>query len=158
MEKSALRLPALIVYGIYALYGLVLAPLYTYLIHDIVLENSIWLDIVDLLFQYTEMLGIAALLGFLIHAVYRFGLKDAKPMYCLCAGALAFKYVATILSLSFVVGSIDLTGGLWEYLFSFMLEAAFAAFAVFLCYKLVLPAVAAYKEKLHAEMVQRATY
>lgn len=153
MEKPALRLPALIVYGIYALYGLVLAPLYTYLINDIVLTATVWLDAVDLLLQYAEILGFAALLGFLIQSVYRHGLKGARPMYALCLGALAFKYVATILSLSFLVGALDLTGGLTEYLFAFLLEAALAALAVFLCYKLVLPAVAAHQEKRAAAQV-----
>ena len=139
MNKSALRLPAICLFGIFALYGCVLAPLYQYLIADIVMQNTLWLDVVDLLFQHTEIYGDALLFGFLIGAVYRYGIRDAKPMLVLCGGALAFKYVATVAAISIIYGYIDLTGGLTEYLFAFLLEAALAALAVFLAYKLAYP-------------------
>ena len=139
MNRSSLRLPAAWLFGIFALYGCVLAPLYQYLISDILLQDTLWLDLVDLLFQHTEIYGDALLLGFLIGAVYRYGVREARPMLLLGLGALAFKYLATVIAISILYGSVDLTGGLTGYLFAFLLEAAIAALAVLLTQKLALP-------------------
>ena len=139
MTRSSLRLPAISLFGIFALYGCVLAPLYQYLISDIFLQDTLWLDLVDLLFQHTEIYGDALLLGFLIGAVYRFGIREAKPMLLLGVGALAFKYLSTVIAISILYGFVDLTGGLTGYLFAFFLEAALAAFGVLLAQKLAVP-------------------
>ena len=147
MNKKNLIFPAIVVYAIYALYGCVLAPLYQYLISDIVLSDTLWLDLVDLLYQYAEILGSAALLGFLCFSIYRYGFRGARPMLILMGGALAFKYLSTVVAVSVVFGSIDLTGELTVYLFAFLLELAIAAFAVFLTHHDVRPAVMRYQEK-----------
>lgn len=153
MEKKSLRLPALIALAIYTLYGCVLAPLYQYLISDIVLSDTLWLDLIDLLYQYAEILGSATLIGFCCYAVYRYGVAKARPMLLLSLIALIFKYVATVVAVSIVYGSIDLTGELFTYLFAFLLECGILALTVLLSHRLITPTVACYKAQAEAARV-----
>lgn len=153
MNKSHLRLGALVLFGIFALYGCVFAPLYQYLISDIVLQATLWLDLVDLLFQYTEFFGTAALFAFLVHAVYKNGVKGSSRMLILCGGAIAFKYLATVISISIINGSVNLVGGLTEYVFAFLLESALTFVAVYLAHRLVTPHTQRYAECRHASIV-----
>ena len=122
MKNNPLRWPAVILFVILALYGCVLVPLYQYLITDIVLQDTLWLDLVDLLFQYTEMIGNVILLTLLIFGVYRYRLRGSKNVLIIGGCAILFKYVATIIAISIEFGSLDLTGSLTPYLFSILLE------------------------------------
>ncbi|MBE6629792.1 MAG: hypothetical protein E7624_02960 [Ruminococcaceae bacterium] len=139
MKNNALFLPVLLIFLILALHGLLLAPLYQYLITDIVLQDTLWLDLVDLLFQHVETIGNVILLTFLIFAVYRYRLRRAKPLFFIGGGAILFKYFATILAISIEYGSLDLTGGLTPYLFAFLLELGIAALVVFLAHRAIPP-------------------
>ena len=139
MSKNALRTPAILIFAIIALYSCVLIPLYQYLITDIVLMDTLWLDIVDLLCQHIEIVGSAALVGFAVFAIFRYSLNDAKPTLLLTLGALAFKYVAAVIAVSLEFGSIDLTGGLSGYLVAFLIELAIIALCVFLSHRLITP-------------------
>lgn len=150
MKQNALRLPILILFLCLALHACVLAPLYQYLITDIVLQDTLWLDLVDLLFQYVETIGSAILLTFLIFGIYRYRLRGAKSILVSAGVAILFKYFATIIAVSTEFGSLDLTGGLTPYLFSLLLEFAIAALVVYLSYRWITPAQDAYMARCRA--------
>ena len=135
MERKALRLSALVVFGIYAVYGCILAPLYQFLSTDIVLTATIWLDVVDLFFNLFEILGIAASFGFLIHGIYHYGIKKCRPLYILLGGALLFKYLSSIIAISIVRGSLDLTADFTSYLVSILIEIAELVLVIFLSHQ-----------------------
>ena len=158
MDKKLLRLPALVTFGIFALYGCVLAPLYQYIIFDTVLMDTLLLDVVDLLFRYAEILGGAVLLGFLSYAIYRYGLRGARPMLLLSLGAIGFKFLSTMISISIVDGSINLVGGLTEYLVAFLLDALLIGICVLLSVHTVLPAVRRHRECVAAAKVLDTSY
>lgn len=132
MERKALRLPALVVFGIYAIYGCILAPLYQFLSTDIILSDTIWWDIVDILFNLIEVLGIASSFGFLIHGIYHHGIKKCRSLYILLGGALLFKYASSIIAISIVGGSLDLTADFTSYLVSILIEIAELLLVIFL--------------------------
>ena len=135
MERKALRLSALVIFGIYAIYGCVLAPLYQFLSTDIILSDTIWWDIVDFFFNLFEILGIAASFGFLIHGIYQYGIKKCRPLYILIGGALLFKYVSSIVAVSIVGGSLDLTADFGSYAVSLLLEIAELSLVIFLSHQ-----------------------
>ncbi len=158
MQKTQLRLPALIVLGICALHGCVLAPLYEYIINDVVLTATLWLDVIEPIRYLADIGGTAALFAFLIHAVYRYDLRGARPMLLFACGAVAFKHLSTIITISIVNGSVNLTGGLTEYLFSFLLELSLCALCVLLAKLWVLPAVQFYAQRKAAAEVLRKDF
>lgn len=135
MELKKLRLPALVIFGIYAIYSCVLAPLYQFLSTDIILSDTIWWDIVDFFFNLFEVLGIAACFGFLIHGIYHYTAKKCRPLYILIGGALLFKYAASIIAISIVGGSLDLTMDFTSYIVSFMIEIAELVLVIFLSHR-----------------------
>ena len=135
MELKNLRLPALVVFGIYAIYSCALAPLYQFLSVDIILSDTIWWDIVDFLFNLFEVLGIAACFGFLIHGIYHYTAKKCRPLYILLGGALLFKYAASIIAISIVGGSLDLTADFTSYIVSFVIEIAELILVIFLSHR-----------------------
>ena len=135
MPKSLLKRTAILVFSIYALYSFVLVSLYHYLAADIVLMDTLWLDAADLLMQWVEVFGISVIFALLISAVYHYGVKPCRNLYLLLFGALAFKYIAAIVSLSVVYGSLDLTYDYSSYLISLLIEVGLAALMVALCHK-----------------------
>ena len=153
MEKRSLALPALWLFGIYALYGCVLAPATHYVLADIVLQQTVWFDILDLLSSHAEIYGAALLYGFLAGAVYRYGVKNCVPLYFLSGGALLFKYVCAVGAICAVDRAIDLTGSLAEYLFAFLIECLLAVLVVYLAHRFISPALARYRARLDAAAV-----
>ena len=153
MEKRSLALPALWLFGIYALYGCVLAPVTHYILADIVLQNTVWFDILDLLSSHAEIYGAAVMYGILAGAVYRYGVKNCVSLYLLSGGALLFKYVCAAGAICVVDRAIDLTGSLAEYLIAFLLECLLAALVVFLAHRLISPALARYRARREAAAV-----
>ena len=139
MSKNALRIPAILIFSIIALYSCVLIPLYQYLITDIVLMDTIWLDIVDLLCQHIEIIGSVTLISFAVFGIFRYRLEGAKNVLLLTLGTLAFKYLAAVIAVSIELGSLDLTGGLSGYLVAFLIELAVIALCVFLSHRLITP-------------------
>lgn len=137
MERNALRLPALILFGIYAVYGAVLTPLYQIISADLVLSDMILWDIVDFAWQLFEILGIGAAIGFLVHGIYRYTFKKCLPLYYLIGGALLFKYVSSIASVAIVLGYLDLTADFSGYLVSFLIEAGTLALVTLIGHKLI---------------------
>ena len=139
MIQKKLRLPLSILFVTLALYSCVLIPFLEYLINDIVLRDMIWIDLLDLLSRHFEIIGSILLLEFLIFILYRYSLRDGKPLFLIAVGALVFKYITTIVTYSIAFGSLDLTGGLTPYLVSFLLELVIAAAVVFFAAQLILP-------------------
>ena len=137
MQRKVLRLPALVIFGIYAIYACILAPLYQFLAADIVLSDTVLLDIVDFFFNLFEILGISASFGFLIHGIYRCGAKKCRPLYLLLFGALFFKYIASIVAISIVQGSLDLTADFTSYIVSIVIEIAELVFVALLAHRLI---------------------
>lgn len=153
MDKRSLLLSSLLLYGVFALYGCVLTPITHYILSDIVLQKTIWLDLLDLLSAHTEIYGAALLYGFLAGAVYRCGVENSVPLYILSGGALLFKYVSAVGAICVVDRAIDLTGSLAEYLFAFFLECLLAVLVVFLAHRFISPALARYRARLDAAAV-----
>ncbi len=137
MERKALCLPALILFGIYTVYGAVLTPLYQIIYADLVLSDTLLLDIVDFAWQLFEILGMGAAIGFLIHGIYRYTFKKCLPLYCLIGGALLFKYVSSIASVAVVVGYLDLTADFSSFLVSFLIESTELALVTLIGHKLI---------------------
>ena len=144
MIPKRLRLPLAILFTTLGLYACVLIPLLQYLINDIVLRDMLWLDALDLLSRHFEIVGSVLWLELLVFAVYRYSLKDAKSLLILAACALGFKYLATVIAYSVMLGSLDLTGGLTPYLVSFLLELAIAALILMFCTRTISPVKEAY--------------
>lgn len=132
MKKSLLFWPSVFLFGIYILYGLVITPALEYVAADWVLYNTILFDVLDVLLNLFEVLGTAAAFGFLIHGVYRYTAKGCLPLYPLVAGALVFKYLSSLLSVSILRGSLDLTGDFASLLLSFFIELLECGFAVWM--------------------------
>ncbi|MBQ9098891.1 MAG: hypothetical protein IJY50_05625 [Clostridia bacterium] len=122
MQKKDLKIPALLMFGIYILYSCALVPLYQLLSADIVLMNTIWWDVVDFLMNLFEVLGIATVIACLLYALYHYSLKACLPMYLLIGGVLLFKYIASLIAISIVGGSLDLTSDFSSFFISFALE------------------------------------
>lgn len=123
MTKSFLKMTALLVFGTMAVYSLLLVPLYEIISCDIMLKNSLWFDVVDLLVSWAEILGLVLMLSFLLCGVYREGdAKRCAALYYILGGALLFKYVAAIAALSVVHGTLDFTLDYSGYLVSLLLE------------------------------------
>ncbi len=150
MNNKRLLLPAVFLFGTHTLYA-ALSALYAYLGTDIVLQATLWFDAADLLVRYAEIFGSAMMLTFLSYFVYRHGFAHCKPIILLSLGALLYKYVSVIAVVSIAVGAIDLTGSLWLYAYSALLEIALGVLAIVLACKLIIPAT----EKRKADMEAR---
>ena len=137
MDKKSLRFPALVLFGIYAVYGAVLIPFYQIISADLVLMDTLWWDLVDFACQLFEILGIGAAIGFLVQGIYRHTYKKCVPLYLLLGGALLFKYVASIVAVSVVMGYLDLTADFISLLVSFLIEAAELVLTAWLGHKLI---------------------
>ena len=137
MPKSTLRFPAIFLFGIYAVYGCLLTPLMEYVITDTVLQNTILYDFLDLLYNLLEALGIASAFSFLIHGVYSFGAKALTKLYLLTGGTLLFKYVSSLIAVSIMRGSLDLTDDYTSIIVAFFIEIAECALVVFLAHRWV---------------------
>ncbi len=123
MQRSFLKITALFVFATLSLYSLVLVPLYEIIACDVMLMNSLWFDAVDLLMSWVEILGLVLMLAFLMMGIFHAGsAKNSAPLFYLLGGALAFKYVAAIVALSVVHGSLDFTLDYSGYAVSLLLE------------------------------------
>lgn len=122
MERKSLCLPAVVLFGIYAIYSLALIPIYQTISADLVLSNTIWWDVIDGMCRLFETLGIGAAIGFIVHGIYRYTFQKCLPLYTLIGGALLFKYVASIAACAFVMGYLDLTYDFSGYLVSLLIE------------------------------------
>ena len=137
MERNKLRLPALVLFGIYAVYSLALIPVYQIIASDLVLSDTLWWDLVDFGTRLFEVLGIGAAVGFLVHGIYRYTVKGCLHLYYLIAGALLFKYAASIISISVVMGYLDLTSDFSTYIIAYLIEAAEIALISLIGHKLI---------------------
>lgn len=123
MPRSFLKIAALFVFATLSLYSLLFVPLYEIFACDVMLMHSLWFDVVDLLMQWTEILGLVLMLAFLMVGVFWAGsAKNCAPLYYILGGALLFKYAAAIAALSVVHGSLDFTLDYSGYAVSLLLE------------------------------------
>ncbi len=149
MNKTQLRLPAILLFCVYTLYALAAAA-YEYVATDIVLLGTLWFDAIDIVTRYVEIFGAAVLLALLVFFVYRHGARNAAPAYWLAVIALVYKYLATVLAVSLVGGAIDLTGGLVTYTVAVLMELLLAAIAVFLAHRYITPTMEQYESQVAA--------
>lgn len=98
-RKPSLRLPAVVLFSCYLLYGAVLVPLYQMFLTDVVLQNTFWFDLIDAIEQWVEIIGLGLCFGFLIDGIYRFSVAACRALYFLVGGALLFKYIISAASL-----------------------------------------------------------
>ena len=143
MKNSTVRLGALMIFGIYAIYGCVLIPVMEYVASDWALLTTVLYDILDLLLNIAEVLGAGATFGLLAHAVYTHGAPACLPFYCIAGGGIVFKYFSSLIAVSIVRGSLDLTGDFASLIVSMLIELAECAITVFLAHILT--------QQLHAE-------
>ena len=132
MPKSALRTPALLLFGIYFLYGCVLIPAMEYVASDWVLLNTVLYDVLDVFLNLLEVLGACAAFGLVIHAVFTYTAKDCTRLYALLVGAVVFKYLTSLISVSILRGSLDLTGDFSSLLVAILIELAQPALVVWM--------------------------
>lgn len=137
MPKKSLRLPALLIFGIYTLYSCVLMPLENYIFADILLFQTVWGDIIDVLCHLFEVLGIAAILGAVIYARYCYPLHKIRPILILCGGALLYKYAASVIAVGISGGMFYFPEDLYSILLSLLIEMALIAFTLLLCHRLL---------------------
>ena len=135
MPKTALRLPALILFGIHIVYGCLLIPIMEYVAADWVLLNTVLYDVLDVFLNLFEVLGALCAFGFLIRAVYAHGVKGCKSLYFLIGGSIAFKYIASLISVSIVRGSLDLTGDFASLIVAVLIELAQNAVVAWMAYR-----------------------
>ena len=150
MIKKALRFPTIVIFSLIFLYSCVLTPLREYLWADLVLSESIWFVIVDLLWMHLNVVAGAALLTFATFGIYRYRLRGSKQVLLITLLALLFKYVAAILSFSIEYGSLDLTGSLVGFLLNFFIELALICLIVFLACRFVTTRQVRYEAKKEA--------
>ncbi len=137
MSKRDLRLPALLIFGIYALYSCAIMPLNNYIFSDWVLQTSLWADAIDVVAHLVETLGFAAIVGFTVHTVYRYGKAGYRPMLILFACALLFKYVAAVYLVGLAGGMFYFPEDLYAILISLGIEIAQLVFALLLGHRLI---------------------
>ena len=109
MTKKHLRLPALILLGIYALAELVLFPLAQKSGSDIVWIETFWIYILDFFYPLMGWLGLATAFGFVVYGVYRYGVRGSVPLYITIVCTMLARNVMYVISYSVLNGSLDLT-------------------------------------------------
>ena len=154
MPKSFLKAVAIFVFAVMALYALVLVPLYEIIACDIMLMDTLLFDAIDLFMQWTEIFALSLILAVLLIGVYQTGdAKKCRALFTLLGGALVFKYVGAVLSLSVVHGAFDITLDYGAYLVSLALELLPCALLVFLTHKYVTSRKAKEKEMARAAAI-----
>jgi len=110
VRKPSLLWPAIVLFGIYAVYGALLVPLNQYIGTDGVLQDSLLYDFTDAALHWIEILGLALCFGFLIDGVHRFCVGACRALFCLISGALFFKYISAYAFLMIwrIVPAVDL--------------------------------------------------
>ena len=137
MPKTFLRLPAILIFGIYTLYSGVLMPLSNYIFSDALLLKTVLGDLIDILSHWFEILGIAAILGTVIYARYRYPLHQLHPVLILCGGALLYKYVVAVVAVGLMGGMFYFPEDLYAILISLLIESAQIAFTLLLSHRLL---------------------
>lgn len=136
MPKSALRYPLIFILGLFLLHSCVFYPFAEYLSNDIVTPAGVIATLTVL--QYvTEVLGLSAIIGFIIHAVYRYGVSASYPLFLLSGGALLLKQVLAIIAKSVIYGSLDLTADYTSIIVAFLVELLQCALVIYIAYRLV---------------------
>lgn len=135
MPRTALKLPAIFICGLAILYSCITMPLYQLVLTNAVLSTTILVDLLDFFSWCLETLVIATAFGFLIHAIYRYGLKGAQGLCCLIGGALLFKYVSGVFTVGWAGGSFYFPDDLWTLLISFFIEITVLVLVAFLAHK-----------------------
>ena len=107
MPKKTLHFPALVLFGIYAIYGFVLYPITEKVASDVVLSDTFLIYILEFLLPLTEWLGLAAAIGFVAYSIFQHGTRRSVPLFVLTAGAILFKSIAYFISYSVQRGSLQ---------------------------------------------------
>ncbi len=150
MSKNALRLPTIVIFSLLALYSLALVPLREYLWSDLVLSESVWFALTDLVWMHLGIIASVALLTFVTFGIYHDRLRGSKHVLLLTAAALLFKYVAAIVTFSIEYGSLDLTGNLVGFLVNLLIELALVALTIFLAHRFITRKQISYEAKKSA--------
>ncbi|MBP3396696.1 MAG: hypothetical protein J6L87_05950 [Clostridia bacterium] len=137
MSRSAFKFFVILLFAALALYSCVLVPAYQYIVSDLVLMDTLWFDVVDLLLQWMEIFGTAVLFAFVVFAVYYPEPLGLKKLLLLLGGALLFKYAAAIIAISIVYGTIDFTYNYSGYVAAFLIEAGLCTLILLLCRKYI---------------------
>lgn len=136
MPKKTLQFPALVLFGIFAIYGFMLYPLLVKVSNDMVLSGTPLYEIVNILYHLIQWLGVGAAFGFVIHSIYRFSTKKSISLFVLIGGAFLFKYVAYVISYSIMNGSLNVTSRAMDLyrslLFTYLGDCLFVALAALL--------------------------
>ena len=132
METKLLKQSALWLFLTAALCGFVIFPLRLYFLSDTVLSSTLWLDLLDLLFQWGEPILLSLICAFFLYGVYRYGTKNIRPLIFLSLGAIVFKYAAVLISDTVLMGAFDPAGAGVSALISIFAESAIAGFILFI--------------------------
>ena len=121
MPKKTLHFPALMLFGIYALYSFVLYPLNEKITYDVVLSETALTYVLGYFLPLFEGLGLAASFGFLTYSIYRYGIRRTTPFFILNGIALLFKSATNFISFSAVSGSLQFNSAGFRFLESLLL-------------------------------------
>lgn len=136
MKKRPLLFPCILLFSTHTLYA-ILQALLIFFNADVVLSATIFTDAFDLLSRYAEFFGSMFLFTLIVFFIYRYGTSCSVSLFVVGFFSLAYKYLATIIAVSIVRGSIDLTGSLWSDLLFFFIEVLLAALVALLAHKLI---------------------
>lgn len=137
MPTKELRFPALFLFSFYALYGIMKYFEQIVYFDFVLLYDTIWADVLDVLAHLLEVCGIAALIGFLLYAILQYGAKNIRSLYLLAGGALLFKYVTSTLAVGLAGGMLYFPEDLFSLLLSFLIESVEITFATILGHTLI---------------------
>ena len=149
-QKPSLLWPAVTLFLCYAVYGAALVPLYRIFLTDAVLQDTLWLDLIDGAMQWLEIIGLSLCCGFLMDGVYRFSVGACRRLCWLIGGALLFKYVAALAALALWAGVPLSADNVGSSALSLVIELSFCAVVFLLISLRILRAAAAQKARQKA--------
>ena len=133
MQKSVFKPFAILLFAVLAVYSCVLVPAYQVIASDLVLMDTLWFDLVDLLLQWMEIVGCGVLFAFAVFFACHQESADSKAVFLCIGGALLFKYIAAIIAISIVFGTFDFTYNYSGYIVAFLIEAGLSLLLFYLC-------------------------
>ena len=137
MPKSFLKISTLITAVVYLLYAAILVPLYEYIICDVALLGTFFVDVVDFFMHWTEFLGATFMIIFCALAVYHSKtLVDARAVFIAQGVVLVSKYIISIIAFSILHDSfIDFTLNFDSYFGALFIEAAVITLATYFVWR-----------------------
>lgn len=109
LRKNLYLFTAVALAVIYSLNELVVSPVYTAVISNIMYDGSALIDILYYLRRLLDLVAVAAAYAVMIYGIYRFTLSDFKGSVGIFIGATLYKYALSVIVGWFNNGSVPTT-------------------------------------------------